>query len=265
MICAPRKPIVTDHAHDETPMIYAKHIWERAAHCDSVSPWSAPLSLDRFRRRFSPGGGRIGPRTGWGSGNPGRSAGVGCCTTPRHKTHGTESGDEVVVAYAWHSWAGKSVRVHDVIERTTVSVARCSLVGAPVVRTQEIPIWMLDAAACRPMHVAAGPVVALAALVALRSLLSEAITRATAGPPPGAAIASPDHHRGDCYATPPPPASDTGPSTRPLCGGPAVDPGRDPGMEHAAGSDAERGDRTDDPPADRACQRRGRRAGERRR
>ena len=191
------------------------------------------------------------------------SAAGRCCTTLRHKTHGTESGDEVAVAYAWHPWAGQSVCVHEVIERTTGASARCSLVGAPVVRLQEIPVWMLDAAACRWTRAASEPVAASFALAALRSLLSQAMARATAASWSGAAVASPDHHRGDRHAPPPPPASGAGPSTRSLPVEPAANAELGSRMEHPAGSDAARGDRADDPPTDRARQRRGAGAGER--
>ena len=92
-----------------------------------------------------------------------------------HKTHGTGSGDEVAVAYAWHPWAGRLVRVHEVIERTTGTSARCGLVDAAVDRVQEIPVWMLDAAVCRSMRAATEPVAAVSALLTLRSLLSEAM------------------------------------------------------------------------------------------
>ena len=55
------------------------------------------------------------------------------------------------MAYAWHPWAGQLVRVHEVIERATGAWARCSPVGADIVRQQEIPTWMLDASACRDL------------------------------------------------------------------------------------------------------------------
>jgi hypothetical protein len=38
--------------------------------------------------------------------------------------------------------------IHEVIERPTGAVARCSLVDAAIARVQEIPVWMLDTAAC---------------------------------------------------------------------------------------------------------------------
>ena len=71
------------------------------------------------------------------------------CRTLLHKTHGIGAGDDVVVLYGWHPWAGRRVRLHEVIERTSGAVARCSLEGATApVRLQEVPTWMLDAAAC---------------------------------------------------------------------------------------------------------------------
>jgi hypothetical protein len=66
----------------------------------------------------------------------------------RHTTQSTAVGDEFAIACGWHTWAGQTVRVYEVIERATGSAARCSLVDAAVARVQEIPVWMLDAAAC---------------------------------------------------------------------------------------------------------------------
>src|SRR5690349_25067919 len=103
-----------------------------------------------------------------------------------------------MVAYAWHPWAGRLVRVHEAVEGPTGARARCSLADAAVVRIREIPAWMLDAAACRGVREAPEPVAALSALAALRSLLTEAMR--------AAAVASPAHHRGDHHATPSSPA-----------------------------------------------------------
>jgi hypothetical protein len=227
------------------------------------------MKLPRFRGRFR--GWRIAAlfaspvRSKWASDTRGPSAAGWDCTTLRHKTHGTGSGDEVEVAYAWHPWAGQSVRVHEVIERTTGASGRCSLVGAPVARLQEIPVWMLDAAACRWMSASAAPVAAVSALVALQLLLSKAMARVTGASLSRAAIASRGHRYGDRHATPPPPASDAGSSTRPLPGKPCADAEPGPRMERPARSGAARGDQADDPPVDRTCQRRGTDARERRR
>ena len=81
-------------------------------------------------------------------GSRARRAGAADCTTPHHKTHSTGAGDEVGVLYAWHPWAGRPVRLEEVIARATGAAARCSLVDAPVTRLQEIPVWMLDPVAC---------------------------------------------------------------------------------------------------------------------
>src|SRR3954467_2712093 len=110
-------------------------------------------------------------------------------TCPLFKSgHSTAAGDEVTVVYAWHPWAGRPVRLHEVIERTTGASARCSLVDATIARLQEIPAWMIDASACRTTRTTAQPVAALSAMAALRALLSDAMRGASTG----AAIASPE-------------------------------------------------------------------------
>ena len=187
------------------------------------------------------------------------------CTTLRHKTHGTEAGDEVAVAYAWHPWAGRLAHVREVIERTTGISARCGLVDAAADRVQEIPVWMLDAAICRSMRASDEPVAALSALRTLRSLLSEATKRASAVSSPEPRIASPDRHRGDRHAPPPSATPGAGPPTRPLPTAPSVnvDPGA--GMERPARADTANSDRADEPPVGRPRRRRRAPAGERRR
>ena len=146
-------------------------------------------------------------------------------------------GDEIAIAYRWHPWAGQTVRVHEVIDRATGSAARCSLVDAAVARVQEIPVWMLDAAACCQTRVAAEPVAALSALAALRILLLEARQVAATEVPSDAGVASPDSYRGDRHATPSPPAPTTASATRSFVGEPAARTGRSTEMERVAGSD----------------------------
>ncbi len=199
------------------------------------------------------------PRPGCDSRWP--NANAAGCRTPRHKTHSTASAAEVAVAYAWHPWAGQLVRVHEVIGRATGTWARCSPVGADVVRQREIPTWMLDASVCRATWRAPEPVAALSALVALGALLSEAMENAAALP--GAAIASAPPHRGGRHAPPPSPGPDTGAPTRTLLGASAAGCRGGAGMGYPAGSGPARGDGADDPLADHACQRRGAGARER--
>ena len=148
------------------------------------------------------------------------------------------------MAYAWHPWAGRTVRVHEPIERPTGAQARCSPAGAGVVRMREIPSWMLDAAACLEMRPAPEPVAALPALAALRSLLVEAME--------AAAVASPAHHRGDRHATPSSPAPGAAAPARTPAGKLAAVAGRGARMGRLAGSDAAGADRPADAPASRA-------------
>ena len=106
------------------------------------------------------------------------------------------------MAYAWHPWAGQLVRVHEVIERATGAWARCSPVGADIVRQQEIPAWMLDASVCRAMWRAPEPVAAVSALVALRALLSGAMEECGSGPARGShSIGHSLSRRSPCTAT----------------------------------------------------------------
>ena len=160
-----------------------------------------------------------------------RNAAERSCRTPRHKTHGTAAGDEMAIAYSWHPWAERTVRIHEVIERPTGAVARCSLVDAAVARVQEIPVWMLDTAACCQTRLAAKPVAALSALAALRILLLEAMRTAATEVPSDAGIASPDSYRGDRHAIPSSPSPTAAPSTRSLVGEPATGIGRGTEME----------------------------------
>ena len=204
---------------------------------------------------------RLGP----GSRSRGRNAGAGGCTTLHHKTHGTEAGDEVAVAYAWQPWAGRLVHVREVIERTTGASARCGLVDAAADDVQEIPVWMLDAALCRSMRASTEPVTALPALRTLRSRLSEAMTRTSAVSSPDPQIASPDYHRGDRHAPPALPASEARPPTRPLPIVPSINLASGAGVERSAGADTASSHRPDQPSVGRPRRRHRAAAGERRR
>lgn len=184
------------------------------------------------------------------AGNPGPNVDGWCYRTLRHKTHSTTPGDEVVVLYGWHPWAGRLVRLHEVIERATGASARCSLMDTAVVRVQEIPVWMLDAAVCGTARATAQPVALLSALVALRALLTDASEHARRGASEGPTVASPES-RGDRHATLSSPAQRTAPSTRSLSGKPAGHAGHPAGVERLAGTDATDADGTSDPPAHR--------------
>jgi hypothetical protein len=206
---------------------------------------------------------RLGP----GSRRQGRSAGAGGCTTLRQNTHGTTVVDDGEVVYAWHPWAGRAVRLHEVITRASGVVLRCSLAGEGVMRSQEIPAWMLDQAVCRKMRCVPHPVAELGALAALRALLLEVVaTRVAAEKSPSPAVASPDQDRGERHgATPPPPGPDTESAARPPRPAAIIGAQRDAGLELVAIGYTAHADRLDDALAGPACRRRGARSTEQRR
>src|SRR3954447_15103919 len=202
-----------------------------------------------------------------GCDSPGPSASAAGCTTRRQNTHGTTAVGDREVAYAWHPWAGRIVRVHEVITRASGAVLRCSPVGERVTRSREVPAWMLDHAACGGMRRVPHPVVELGALAALRALLSEVVAaRVAAGESRSPAVASPDQDRGERHgATPPPPGPGTGSAAPPSPPAAPIGARRDAGLGLAAAGYAAHADRPDDAPAGRARRRRGARpAGPRR-
>jgi len=88
------------------------------------------------------------------------------CTTRLQNTHRTEKRE---VFYLWHPWAGCIVHIHEVVEKASGNVARCSRDSELVYRAMELPTWMLDRAACASMHTRPrGDVAALDALTTLR-------------------------------------------------------------------------------------------------
>ena len=145
------------------------------------------------------------------------SGGAAGCTTQRHNAHVTGP-EEHEVAYAWHPWAGRLVRVHNVIRRPTGAIARCTMVdGEPAVRTLEIPKWMLDAACCRHMRRRTEPVTSVDALQALRTLLAEVSpSRGGDEVPDSAAVPSAGEKSGGHHGRQPSPNS-TEPYARSVC------------------------------------------------
>ncbi len=90
------------------------------------------------------------------------------CTTERQNTHVI---DRREVLYRWHPWFGRSVYVHEVIDKPGVAVFRCNLTGSRSDRSLEVPVWMFDRAACascrgdNTAHVSLDTLSALAELV----------------------------------------------------------------------------------------------------
>ena len=74
---------------------------------------------------------------------PGDSAPSG--TTHQHNTH---IRDVREVCYPWHPWHGRRVWVRASLVRLGRAVAFCSLEDLQACRVLEVPLWMLDVAAC---------------------------------------------------------------------------------------------------------------------
>jgi hypothetical protein len=66
-------------------------------------------------------------------------------TTQQHNTHITDVRE---ICYSWHPYHGRAMRVHASLVKRGHAVAYCSLEDAPACRALEIPLWMLDVAAC---------------------------------------------------------------------------------------------------------------------
>jgi len=66
-------------------------------------------------------------------------------TTHQHNTHITDVRE---ICYSWHPWHGRAVRVHARLVKQGRAVAYCSLEDIQTCRVLEVPLWMLDVAAC---------------------------------------------------------------------------------------------------------------------
>ncbi len=126
-------------------------------------------------------------------------------------------------------------------------MARCSLTEAPVVKVQEIPAWMLDVAACRPMNVAVEPVAAWGALTELRTLLRDVMQHA-ADEMPKAGVASPEPHGEHRAQIDLSTAAQATPTIGSASAGETGAGGYGSPMERLAGSDAPGAERPSDTP-----------------
>jgi hypothetical protein len=130
----------------------------------------------------------------------------GDCTTRRQNAHGT---DEREVLYPWHPWAGRFVRIKEVVVRKTGDVFRCVCCDPSMEVVQELPSWMFDRAACAAVRVLTNPLVDFAALRVLRALLNDTTKDRTlkeSAPsntlPLGATMGSHDQNRRETHAQP---------------------------------------------------------------
>ncbi len=118
------------------------------------------------------------------------------CTTPRQKAHGTGPGHEERVAYTWHPWFGRAVRVREVVRKQSIVVVRCSPVDDQAALVPDVPAWMLDESICRTMRASPEPVPALSALLGLQLLLSMSAAAAVES-----ALDFPDRPRGNRHGS----------------------------------------------------------------
>ena len=95
-------------------------------------------------------------------------AGAGDCTSQQQNTHIGESRD---ICYPWHPWSDRKVRVHATLVKLGQAVARCSLEDVQPFRIREVPLWMLDAAACCKIQACKCKVANVESLRELKALL----------------------------------------------------------------------------------------------
>jgi len=92
-------------------------------------------------------------------------------TTQQHNTHIRDLGE---VCYAWHPWHGRTVRVHARLVKRGLAVAHCSLEEVQTGRALEVPLWMLDVAACGKIRVSKCAIASVQSLRELREILESA-------------------------------------------------------------------------------------------
>jgi hypothetical protein len=102
-------------------------------------------------------------------------------TTQQHNTHIRDLGK---ICYAWHPWHGRTVRVHARLVKRGRAVAHCSLEEVQTCRVLEVPLWMLDVAACGKMRVSKSAIASVQSLRELRQILESAQRPTTNIPEP---------------------------------------------------------------------------------
>ena len=102
-------------------------------------------------------------------------------TTQQHNAHIRDLGK---ICYAWHPWHGRTVRVHARLIKRGRAVAHCSLEEVQTCRVLEVPLWMLDVAACSKMRVSKSVIASVQSLRELRQILESAQRPTTHIPEP---------------------------------------------------------------------------------
>ena len=94
----------------------------------------------------------------------------GNCTTAIRNAHNTDERD---IIYAWHPWVGRRVEILRGFERGGISTVRCRLAGRAQCLPLEVPMWMLERAACASISRVPEPISDTASLYALAQLLEQ--------------------------------------------------------------------------------------------
>jgi hypothetical protein len=112
---------------------------------------------------------------GRGEGCPYPGGSVQNDATQQHNTHIRDLRE---ICYFWHPWHGRAVSVHATLVKRGQAVAHCSLEELQTSRVLEVPLWMLDVAACCKTRVAHPGFASAQSLRELKEVLQSAHPRA---------------------------------------------------------------------------------------
>jgi hypothetical protein len=104
----------------------------------------------------------------------------GCVRNDTTQQHNTHIRDLREICYSWHPWHGRAVWVHATLVKRGRAVAHCSLEDVQTSRVLEVPLWMLDVAACCKTHVSTRGFASTQSLRELKEVLESALPRAKA-------------------------------------------------------------------------------------
>jgi hypothetical protein len=101
---------------------------------------------------------------------PDWSVGATYCTRSESNTHSIESQE---VRYRWHPWYGRTVWIHEDLEKHGEGIRRCRSENNVKARPLELPAWMFDEERCRGMEVRSAARVDCEALQRVTELLKQ--------------------------------------------------------------------------------------------
>ena len=95
----------------------------------------------------------------------------GCARNDTRQQRHTHIRDFREICYQWHPWHGHRVWVHASLVKRGRAVARCSLEDVQPCRVLELPLWMLDVAACCKVRASKSGLANVQSLRALKEVL----------------------------------------------------------------------------------------------